>query len=59
MFVLLKNDAFHKIAIKSYSLCFLLKDNEIDNVFILYIIISYIIIRYFNDWQFRIIHERC
>ena len=55
MSVLLKNYEFHKIAIKSYSMCFLIKDNEIDNVFFLYIILSYIIIRYFDCWQFIII----
>ena len=48
MFILLKNDEFHKIAIKSYSMCFLIKDNEIDKVFFLYIILSYMIIRYFE-----------
>ena len=51
----LKKYEFHKIAIKSYSMCFLIKDNEIDNVFFLYIILSYIIIRFFIYWQFIII----
>ena len=55
MSVLLKNYEFHKIAIKSYSMCFLIKDNEIDNVFFLYILLSYIIIRYFDYCQFIII----
>ena len=55
MFVLLKNDEFHKIAIKSYSMCFLIRDNEIDNIFFLYSILSYIIIRYFDYCQFLII----
>ena len=55
MSFLLKNYEFHKNAIKSYSMYFLIKDNEIDNVFFLYIILSYIIIRYFDYWQFIII----
>ena len=29
-------------------MCFLIKDNEIDKVFFLYIILSYMIIRYFE-----------
>ena len=54
MSVLLKNYEFHKIAIKSYFMCFLIKDNEIDNAFSLYIIRSYILIRYFDYCQFII-----
>ena len=55
MSVLLKNYGFHKIARKSYFLCFLIKDNERDNVVFLYIILSYIILSYFDYWQFIII----
>ena len=55
MSVLLKKYEFHITAIKSYSMRFPIKNNERDNVFFLYIILSYIIIRYFDDWQFTII----
>ena len=55
MSLLLKKYEFHKIAIKSFSMCFIINDNEIENIFILYIILSYMIIRYFDYWQFIII----